>query len=331
MKYSIKDILQKIHDARVAVIGDFCLDVYWVADMTKSELSRETPQFPLPIVDERMSPGGAGNVVCNLCALRPASVSCIGDFGEDWRGEILLRLLAEAGADTEGVFISGQRRTNTYIKPLKKGISDVVYEASRLDFTNYEYLPKETEDFIVAQLEAAAAGIDILCVCDQMPYGCITSAVREKIIELGRKGLSVVVDSRDRIGLYTDVIVKPNDIEACRALGVLHVTAPDKLLPLVRQLAVKTSRPAIITAGEAGCVISQDGIASQHIPAVKVTGETDICGAGDTFLAAFACATATGLPLPQAAAFACKAAAIVVRKLKTTGVASPEELMESID
>lgn len=324
----MKNILRKIHEARIAVIGDFCLDVYWVADMTKSELSRETPQFPLPIVEERMSPGGAGNVVCNLCALQPANVRCIGEFGKDWRGDVLLHLLQEAGASTEGVFISGQRKTNTYIKPLKKGISDVVYEAPRLDFTNYECLTKDAEDFIIKQLETVASSIDVLCVCDQMPCGCITPVVRKRIIELGRDGLTVIVDSRDRIGLYTDVIVKPNDIEACRALNVPHAMTPAELQLLVCQLAAKTHRPAVITAGEAGCVISPDGIVSQHIPAVKVTGETDICGAGDTFLSAFACALATGISLPKAAAFACKAASIVVKKLKTTGTASPEELMD---
>ncbi len=323
----MENILQKIQSVKVAVIGDFCLDVYWTADMTKSELSRETPQFPLPIVEERMSPGGAGNVVCNLCALCPASVRCIGDFGKDWRGDVLVRLLQEAGAKTDGIFISDQRKTNTYIKPLKKGISDVIYEAPRLDFTNYKELPKEAEQFIIRQLDAVAKEIDVLCVCDQMPYGCITPAVRQKIIELGRMGLTVIVDSRDRIGLYEDVIVKPNDIEACRALGVKHVTTPEELLPLVRKLATKNHHPAVITAGEAGCVVSSDGVEAEHVPAVQVIGETDICGAGDTFLSAFACAYAAGIPLKEAAAFACKASSIVVKKLKTTGTASPEELL----
>ena len=43
-------IFSGIDRARVGVIGDFCLDVYWLADMTRSELSRETPHFPLPVV-----------------------------------------------------------------------------------------------------------------------------------------------------------------------------------------------------------------------------------------------------------------------------------------
>ena len=94
MKYD----LNKLGKGRIGVIGDFCLDVYWHADMTKSELSRETPHFPLPIVQERLSPGGAGNVVANLLALKPKKVHAIGVFGADWRGAALKDLLKRGGA-----------------------------------------------------------------------------------------------------------------------------------------------------------------------------------------------------------------------------------------
>ena len=95
MKYDLK----KLGRGRIGVIGDFCLDVYWQADMTKSELSRETPHFPLPIVGERLSPGGAGNVVMNVLALEPKSVAAIGVFGDDWRGAALKDLLAADDRD----------------------------------------------------------------------------------------------------------------------------------------------------------------------------------------------------------------------------------------
>ena len=42
----LEALLSGIDGARVALIGDFCLDVYWTADMKQSELSRETPHFP---------------------------------------------------------------------------------------------------------------------------------------------------------------------------------------------------------------------------------------------------------------------------------------------
>ena len=176
MKYD----LNKLGKGRIGVIGDFCLDVYWHADMTKSELSRETPHFPLPIVQERLSPGGAGNVVANLLALKPKKVHAIGVFGADWRGAALKDLLKKGGADVSGVVTDPDRVTNTYIKPLRKGYADnVVYEDPRLDFTNYGPLAAATEAKLLKALDAVAKKVDVLWVCDQMPFGCITEAIRE--------------------------------------------------------------------------------------------------------------------------------------------------------
>ena len=324
MKYDLK----KFGKGRIAVIGDFCLDVYWHADMTRSELSRETPHFPLPIVQERLSPGGAGNVVMNVLALEPKSVAAIGVFGDDWRGVALKGLLKKAGADISGVVTDPSRVTNTYVKPLRKGFADnVVYEDPRLDFTNYDPLGKATERKLIAALDRIAKKIDVLCVCDQMPCGCITAAVREKIVALGKKGLTVVVDSRDRIGLYTDVIVKPNEIESARAFkGEIPETAFAKLAAALEK---RTSRPAIVTAGDKGCFVSERGKV-RHVPAVKVTGEIDFCGAGDTFLSGLAVSTAAGFALADAARIACACSSVTIKKLKTTGTASRAELAAAL-
>ena len=320
MKYDLK----KLGKGRIAVIGDFCLDVYWHADMTKSELSRETPHFPLPIVEERLSPGGAGNVVMNLLALEPKSVVAIGVFGDDWRGAALKGLLTKAGADISGVVTDVSRVTNTYVKPLRKGIAEtVVYEDPRLDFTNYNPIARATERKLIAALEDVAKEIDVLCVCDQMPCGCITPAVRAKIIVLGKRGLTVIVDSRDRIGLYTDVIVKPNEIESARVFrGKIPETAFGKLAAALER---RTKRPAIVTAGERGCFVSERGKV-RHVLACKVTGEIDFCGAGDTFLSGLAASTAAGFALADAAKIACCCSAVTIKKLKTTGTASRSEL-----
>ena len=321
--------LAKLGKGRIGVIGDFCLDVYWHADMTKSELSRETPHFPLPVVQERLSPGGAGNVVANLLALEPKKVYAIGVFGDDWRGIALKGLLEKAGADISGVITDPSRVTNTYIKPLRKGYADnVVYEDPRLDFTNYEPLAAVTEKKLLALLDRLAKKVDVLCVCDQMPCGCITEAVRERICALGESGLTVIVDSRDRIGLYSDVIVKPNEIEASRVFkGKVKATDFEQLAKLME---VRTGRPAIVTAGEKGCYVSTNGQVA-HVPACKVTGEIDFCGAGDTFLSALATATAGGFSLVDAATLACAASAVTIKKLRTTGTANRAELRTRLE
>ena len=318
--------LSRLGKARVAVIGDFCLDVYWQADMTKSELSRETPHFPLPIVGERMSPGGAGNVVMNLLALEPRSVAAVGVFGDDWRGAALRNLLRKAGADVSGVVVDSTRVTNAYIKPLRKGFADtVIYEDPRLDFTNYSALSVGSERRLLAALDRAAAAADVLCVCDQMPFGCITEKVRRRIVELGRAGMTVVADSRDRIGPYTDVIVKPNEIEAARVFDGAIPSADFAALAVA--LEKRTGRPAIVTCGEKGCYVSEGGSAT-HVPAVKVTGEIDFCGAGDTFLSALAASLGGGSALVEAATIACAASSVTIRKLRTTGTASRAEIAD---
>ena len=172
-------------------------------------------------------------------------------------------------------------------------------------------------------LDAVAKKIDVLCVCDQMPFGCITEAVRKRICALGESGLTVIADSRDRIGLYSNVIVKPNEIEASRVFkGKIKATDFEQLAKL---LEIRTDRPAIVTAGEKGCFVSANARVT-HVPACKVTGEIDFCGAGDTFLSCLACATAGGFPLTDAAALACAASAVTIKKLKTTGTATRAEL-----
>ena len=80
-KEQVKKICAGIKNARIGIIGDFCVDIYWHADMTKSELSRETPHYPLPIVGERVYLGAGGNVASNLAALSPKELIPISLIG----------------------------------------------------------------------------------------------------------------------------------------------------------------------------------------------------------------------------------------------------------
>lgn len=315
---NLNSLFAGIDDVRIGVIGDFCLDVYWTADMARSELSRETPHHPLPIVAERMQPGGAGNVASNLSALRPAGVEALGVIGADWRGAALTDCLRREGVSADGFVVCPNRVTNAYIKPLRRGVSDVVYEDPRLDFENFSTLPAQAEAKLIAKL--ASTRLDLLCVCDQMRFGAITPAVRDKICEMGRAGLPVLVDSRERAGLYRDVIIKPNESEAAHAVGralSLEETA--------RALSAGTRKPVLLTLGARGCLVWENNRPC-YVPARRVEPPIDVCGAGDTFLSALACALAAGANLTDAAEFANAAASVSVQKLHTTGTASREEI-----
>ena len=116
-KEQLRVSLAAMDRVRVALVGDLCLDAYWQADMTKSELSRETPHFPLPVVSERYAPGAGGNVAANLAALKPQTVRVFGVLGHDWRGDVLIRELDARGIDSFAIIRHPGRVTNAYIKP----------------------------------------------------------------------------------------------------------------------------------------------------------------------------------------------------------------------
>ena len=324
----LEEILLGIKEVNIALIGDICLDVYWKADMTKSELSRETPHFPLPIVKEWMSPGGGGNAAANIAALTPKSVKVLGVTGRDWRGDSLMRKLQEAGINTDGIVVSEKASTNAYCKPLRQGISHVEYEDPRLDFNNYEALSQEDEASLLELLEQCVGSTDVLCVSDQLLYGCITPTIREKIMSYAQKGLKVIVDSRDRIGLYSGVILKPNEVEGVRAVykdaRPAGMTLED-YIHAAKLLAESNKSKVCMTLGPKGCVYT-DSHKIIHIPSYDLSPPIDICGAGDTFLSAFSCALAAGAEPWDAASFANIAADVTVKKVGITGTASPEEI-----
>jgi len=76
----------------------------------------------------------------------------------------------------------------------------------------------ELDALLLEELDRAARCADVLCVSDQFQNSCITALIREKIIELAKAGLNVVVDSRYRIGMFEGCILKPNELEGAAAV-----------------------------------------------------------------------------------------------------------------
>ena len=322
-KTFLEDLFSKIGGVRVCVVGDICLDLYWRADMRLSRLSRETPHFPLPVTDERFSPGAGGNVIANLAALGVGKILPVSVIGADWRAHLLKECLLPLAPEEAGLVADPARVTPCYAKPLRRGIADVEYEDPRLDFENRAPLSPAAEAAVLAALDTAARQADIVCVCDQLEYGAVSPAVRKRLCEIGRE-MPVLADSRDRIGLYENVIVKPNDIEAAAAADG---AAPEEAAKI---LSARTRAPALVTCGAGGAIWCENG-ACVRVPAVKTEPPVDPVGAGDTFLAAFAAAYACLVSGPEAATFANLAAAVTVKKIGETGTATKDEILKLAD
>lgn len=327
-KKEISDIHEKIKTCKIGIIGDFCVDIYWHADMRLSELSRETPHYPLPVTSEKMSLGAAGNVAANLAALCPEKIYAVGLTGNDWRGTVLRGLLKDIGISDSLFLTSNERFTNAYCKPMRHGISKTVFEDPRLDFETRFPISKNEEELIISNLRFIADKIDVLCVADQFGCGIITQNVRDEIIKLAKNGLTVICDSRYNIGKFTDCILKPNEIECMKA-----VHGPDcptdfeenDIIAAARKLSQRNNARVFCTLGDKGSYIRENS-GEFRISAKKIDGEVDICGAGDTSLAAFSLAVCAEYPLDRAARFAALASAVTVQKIGMTGTATIDEI-----
>ena len=334
-KERLQEILGHYADQRIGVVGDLALDAYWYADMTRAFLSRETPHFPRPVVREVFSPGAGANVANNLKMMGVGEVVVFSVLGEDWRGRILSNALTSSGIDLKQLIVSPQRSTSTYIKPILKGY-DSQQEDARLDFENDKPLSFTLEDRLIDAIQRWLPELDAILITDQLEVnGIVTDRVREALNSLAAEHANTpfVVDSRQRIGLFHNMVLKPNCMEAMLAIAPnrdSYTVQHDELTQIGNTLSAQSSRPAFITLGEDGVLVCADGL-HRYLPAAPVQPPLDLVGAGDAFVAALVATLAVEATPWEAGTVANLAAAVVVEKLNQTGTSSPDEILARYD
>jgi len=326
----LEQILMRIPELTIGVLGDLFLDRYLDLDDILTEPSLETGLDAYQVVNVRSFPGAAGTVINNLVALgvrRVCPIAVIGDDGEGY--ELRQALRAQQVVATDGVFPWEGRRTPTYTKPMLHRPGLPARELNRLDIKNRLPLPAAAEDRVLRCLADIWPTVDALIVVDQVSEpdcGVVTARVRERLRELGdaHPNRIILADSRERIGLFRSVWSKPNQAECRRAVGVLG-----SVEECASELARQAGRPVFCTEGEQGIRVvdpRQHPPLSLQVPAFPVTGPIDVVGAGDSTSAAIASALGAGASLAEAAALGNLVASITIQQLGTTGTASPEQI-----
>lgn len=331
----LDQLLAGFQHTRVLVIGDYFLDKYLEIDRRLAETSLETGLEVHQVYQVRTSPGAAGTVVSNLCALQ-VGVVALSVIGDDGEGYELLRGLTERGVDATPLLRTPRRCTPTYTKPMMHEPDGRVHELSRLDTKNRVPLPADLEEPIAERLRALAPTVDGIIIADQVPernYGVITDAMRDVLADVAERNprLIMAVDSRMRIGEFRNAILKPNEHEAARALGA---ETPGEITLQQSQangraLSERTGKPVFLTVGpKGGLACSAQGCS--HIRPVPVEGEIDIVGAGDSTMAGIVSALCCGATLEEAALVGQLVASVTIKCLGTTGTASQEQVRAAL-
>jgi rfaE bifunctional protein kinase chain/domain len=317
------DVLAQFPKLSALVVGDICLDRWCTYAPEASEPSRETGIPRIGVTFTEVTPGAGGTVANNLAALGLGRVAVLGAIGQDGFGMELSRALNTRGISSELCVSTPAMQTFTYTKVInaRTGVED----QPRLDFINTTPLPPEVERQILDNLRMAVKSFDVVLIADQAETsqgGVVTPAVRGLVAELAPQYPDRIffADSRARIHLFRNVILKPNRQEAesaCRELfGRVDFPA------LLRH----TRSPLMfVTLGDEG-VLAVDQSGEKRVRGPRVAQPVDICGAGDSFSAGASLALrATGSPA-EAARFGNLVASITIMK-KGTGTASPEEVL----
>ena len=328
----IEAILTRLPFLTVGVLGDLFLDRYLDLDAALTEPSLETGLDAYQVVRVRCYAGAAGTIINNLAALGVGCIHPVAIIGEDGEGyEVRKALDALQVVNPRWLYTTADRRTPTYTKPMLHEPGKAPRELNRLDIKNRAPLPPDLEHILLLALNEAWQQVDALIVLDQVSEadcGVVPRRVRERLAERANADPEkfVLADSRERIGEFRLVALKPNERECRRALGTPEGTAPDLV-----ELSRRAGRPVFCTRGAAGILVADASPATprvETVPAYPVSGPIDIVGAGDSTSAGIVCAVATGASLTEAAAFGNLVASITIRQLGTTGTASPDQVRQ---
>ena len=318
----LSNLLKSFEQLTILVVGDFFLDRYLMIDPEIAETSVETRLEAHQVIEIRNSPGAAGTVTNNLCALGIGHVIALGVIGEDGHGFDLTQGLQQSGVDITQLISSSDRYTPAYTKPIRASSGE---EMERLDIKNRSRTPQELESHIIDRVGSLYGQADGMVVLDQVQEtdcGVITAKVRKAIADLASSGdRPVLTDSRSHIASFRNVILKPNTDELKDLIG--DETDAEKA---VLALSSQTGRPVILTRGSDG-IVASDGTETYSLPSISVPEPIDIVGAGDSVSAAVTSALAARASLPDAALLGVLSSSITVQQIGTTGTASPDQIL----
>lgn len=319
----IRDIFER-RNSPVALLGDFCLDAYWEIDPARSEASLETGLATQPVLRQRYSLGGAGNVLANLCALQSGQVSCIGVVGADLFGDYLAKLAHEANRDAPSLIWKipgGAYQTPVYCKPTLAG-----RELPRFDLGVANEIPEAIQEEIFRAFCEICKCVKVLAINQQLKRGLHQPYLRRRLADYlaGHPEVIAIYDGRDYLDAYPSAVLKLNARAAAR-LAFARDAAP--ALDAGDALRRRFHRPVVITDGANGCYVFELDLIT-HIPALPCAGAVDIVGAGDSFLAGLAVGYAASRDWVKAAQLGICCSAVTIRKIGQTGSASPEGITE---
>ena len=313
--------IKQFNEQKILVLGDLMLDEYLWGDV-----KRISPEAPVQVVDiqhETIAPGGACNVAVNVASLG-GKVYLGGVVGRDAAAERLRGELSKWDINLSGLVEDEHRSTITKSRLVARNQQIV-----RFDREVRALLDRSVQQSLLDWIEAHLPEVS-LCIFSDYAKGISTPEFMREFMEIAaRFQKPVLVDPKGNgFEKYKGAsLITPNLQETEVAAG-LEIHSDADLFAAYR--IIQERLPAtniLVKLGARGMTLFHSLGEQFHVEA-GARQVFDVTGAGDTAIAAFAMALASGADLEEATRLANRAAGIVVAKVGTASVTAEELLQE---
>ena len=325
----LAECVDRFEGKRVIVLGDFVADSFQSGDITR--VSREAPVLILRHRQTEIVPGGGANAANNFAALG-ARVVPLSIVGDDSPGGSLIDYFRHKKVDVSGILRVKGRTTPTKTRFLAGWTHTVAQQVLRVDYE--PATPPADSDLhkIQSLAQAKIKSADAFAISDY-GFGVVTPASIRAVTAALKRDIPVSLDSRYQLTAYRRAAITnatPNEAE----LEALHHTSigRDKLaLERCGRATLKEMklRSLVVTRGKDGMALFEPDRSTVHLSVHGSNQAVDVTGAGDTVLAAYTLALASGASAIEAAHIANIAGGLVVMK-RGTATISRDELLSAI-
>jgi len=319
----LRRIIASFRGRRLLVLADLVADEFLYGRVQR--VSREAPVLILQYDGTDVRLGGGANAVHNIHTLGGTPVP-VGVLGRDEHGRRLRGLLRDTGISVARVASDPAYVTPVKTRILAGGIHATKQQMVRIDKATRLGERSAARRAVRTALRSLRGRFDGVLVSDY-GFGLLTADLVQAAVAFARRvGVPVTVDSRFALlGFRGMTAVTPNEPEVEAALGITIGNDRRRLewagRTLLRRLGAKA---CLVTRGSDGMALFEPGRATMHVPIYGSDQVADVTGAGDTVIAAFTLALASGASPVEASLLANYAGGIVVMKRGTATVSAAE-------
>lgn len=316
----ISDVLNKIENQDIIVIGDVMIDAYLWGDV-----NRISPEAPVPIVsvtkrENRL--GGAANVALNLKSLGANPIIC-SVIGQDEGGELYFDLMNNNQLSTVGLVQSKTRKTTKKTRVISNGQQLLRVD----DEISYSLIPEIEEQLINQILQIVKDKTISAIVFEDYDKGVISENLIQRITSIANQNnIPTTVDpKKENYSSYRNVtLFKPNFKEFIEG-GKLDILKADTeaIFENARKLIVERNiKYVFVTLSELGVFICDKD--KYHIIPAEFRQITDVSGAGDTVISVATLLLSQNLDMKTIASVSNTAGGIVCEKVGVVSITKEE-------